>query len=397
MALDGLKKEVCDAVDSMRETLVGISAEIHANPELSFQEVKASQLLAATLTEAGLPVTRRAFGVETAFASEFGSSNGPCVGIIAEYDALPGIGHACGHNIIGTAALGATLALARLRDRLPGRVRLLGTPAEEQGGGKEIMARHGAFAQVDCAMMVHPAAEDLPTYRILARAAVAVAYRGRASHASAEPESGINALDAIVTAYQAIAAWRQHMPPGHRIHGIITDGGQAPNIVPERAAGSFAVRAPDREGLKLLRQRLDDCFRAGALASGCEVMIDWDDVEYLDLITNWPLARAYQANAEALGRRFKSLDDLPANRAASTDMGNVSHRVPSIHPMIAAVRPGVAFHSVNFARDAASELGVQAMIDGAKAMAMTAIDYFTDQKLRAEVRQAFAKSTRADL
>jgi len=393
MALDGLKKEVCDAVDGMRESLIAVSAEIHANPELSFQEVKASRLLAKKLTQAGLPVTTHAFGLETALASDFGPSNVPCVAIVAEYDALPGIGHACGHNIIGTAALGAALALASLRDRLPGRIRLLGTPAEEQGGGKEIMARHGAFDGVDCAMMVHPATEDLPTYPILARAAVAVTYRGRASHASAEPESGINALDAMVAAYQAIAAWRQHMPPGHRIHGIITDGGQAPNVVPERAAGAFAIRAPNRGGLKLLRNRLDACFRAGALAAGCEVVIDWDDVEYLELITNWPLARAYQANAEALGRRFKSLEDLPANRAASTDMGNVSHRVPSIHPMIAAVGPGVAFHSVEFAKDAASETAIRAMIDGAKAMAMTALDYLSDDRLRADVKNGFAGST----
>jgi len=241
--------------------------------------------------------------------------------------------------------------------------------------------------------MVHPSSEDLPTYRILARSGVKATYRGRASHASTDPESGINALDALVFAYQAIGAWRQHMPSGHKVHGIIAEGGQAVNVIPERAVGMFAIRAPSRDGLKLLRDRIDTCLRAGAAAAGCEVSIEWDDVDYLDLKTNWSLARVYQANAEALGRRFKSLDELPASRAASTDMGNVSYRVPTIHPMIAAVPPGIAFHSTPFAHHVTAPMGTQAMIDGAKAMAMTALDFLGDEALRRKVMEEFKEAT----
>lgn len=392
MSADELKQEVCATIDRLRERLISIASEVHDHPELAFQEVAASRLLAQTLAAAGLRVTAPAFGLETALVSEFGPEGTPCVGIVAEYDALPGLGHACGHNLIGTAALGAALGLAGMRDRIPGRIRVLGAPAEEQGGGKELMARKGAFAGLDCAMMVHPSSEDLPTYRILARSAVKVTFRGRATHASAEPESAINALDAIVLAYQAVSAWRQQMPTGHRIHGIIREGGQAVNVIPDRTVGLFAIRAPNRAGLKLLRGRLDACLQAAALATGCELAIEWDDVDYLDLNTNWTLARAYQTNAEALGRQFRSLDDLPPSRAASTDMGNVSYLVPSIHPMIAAVPPGVAFHSASFAQHVASPMGMQAMIDGAKAMAMTALDYLFDGELRQRIAAEFGRS-----
>jgi amidohydrolase len=389
MAPSDLKAEACSAVDALRGQLFAIANEIHANPEICFNEFKASQLIASTLTRHGVKTDIPAFGLETAFVAEFGRLDSPCVGLIAEYDALPGLGHACGHNIIGTAALGATLALANLGDRLPGRVRLLGTPAEEGGGGKELMARRGAFEGLACAMMVHPSTDNLPTYPLIARAAVRVVYRGKASHASAEPEAGVNALDGLVIAYQAISTWRQHMPPGHRMHGIITDGGRAVNIIPDFAAGNFAIRAPTRAGLEMLRKRIEDCFRAGALASGAEVAIEWDDIEYLDLITSWPLAKSYQRNAEQLGRTFASIADVPASRAASTDMGNVSHLVPSIHPMIAAVPPNVAFHTHEFAAAAGSDMGRKAVIDGAKALAMTALDFMIDPNLQESVKAEF--------
>jgi amidohydrolase len=389
MGVEELKLETRAAVDALADKLVAISKDIHANPELCFREVKASATLRHALSEAGLHATSPAFGLETSFVAEFGKDRGPTVGIVAEYDALPEIGHACGHNIIGTAALGAALALAGLGERLPGRVRLLGAPAEEGGGGKVLMARQGAFDGLACAMMVHPAPDDMPTFPLIARAAVTVTYEGRASHASSEPEAGVNALDGLVAAYQAIAAWRQHMPARHRIHGIITEGGTAPNVVPDRARGQFAIRAPRRDGLAMLRRRIEDCFRAGALASGAEVEIAWDDIEYFDLVTNWPLADAYRANAEALGRAFVAVDTLPPNQASSTDMGNVSHMVPVIHPMIAAVPPGTAFHTKEFAHWAGTEMGMRATLDGAKALAMTAVDFLARPELQASVREAF--------
>ena len=392
--LEALKKEVCASVDRLAPELVAVSREIHAHPELAFEEVLAAKLLAETARAHGLAAQQSVYGLATAVEARVGGS-GATVALLSEYDALPGIGHACGHNIIATTALGAALALAELGPRLPGRVRWLGTPAEERGGGKEIMARNGAFEGVDAALMVHPAGVDLATMPCLAIAELEATYFGVASHASAMPERGVNALDALVLAYQAIAALRQHIRPTERMHGIITDGGQAPNIVPERAAGRFYVRAADAAALAALKPRVEGCFRAGADATGARLELTWGDVDYLDLDTSWPLARRYQANAESLGRAFFPLDKLPPGVQGSTDMGNVSHRVPSIHPMIASAPLNVSIHNPEFAKWAASELGDRAVLDGAKALAMTALDFLCDAELRGEVSRAFAASNRA--
>ncbi len=393
--LEALKREACAAVDAMHDALLDVSHEIHAHPELAFEEFHASRLLCETLEKSGLPVERGAYGLETAFATEFGAESAPRVALLAEYDALPEIGHACGHNLIATAAIGAALALAGLGGRLPGRVRLLGTPAEERGGGKERMARRGAFEGVDAAMMIHPAGIDLTTMPCLAIAELDATYRGRAAHASAMAHRGVNALDALVFAYQAVGALRQHIQSTERIHGIITDGGQAPNIVPERAAGRFYVRAKDAGDLEALKTRVAACFEAGARATGAELELRWGEVDYLDLHTSWPLAAAYQRNAEALGRRFFPVDRLPSSASGSTDMGNVSHRVPSIHPMIAAAPAHVTIHNAEFASWARSELGDRAALDGAKALAMTALDFFADAGLRSATREAFTATPRA--
>jgi amidohydrolase len=390
-ALDSLKRQICEAVDGLSETLLDVSHRIHANPELAFEEHAACKLLVSTLEQAGLDVEPAAYGLETAFSSDFGdpSAEAGCVALLAEYDALPEIGHACGHNIIATAALGASLALNALGDRLPGRVRILGTPAEERGGGKELMAQQGAFEGVDAAMMVHPAGVNLIDMPSIAVGDVEVVYRGVAAHASAMPERGRNALDGLVFAYQSIAALRQHIGTSERIHGIITDGGQAPNIVPERAAGRFYVRARNAKTLEPLKERVTACFRAGAEATGTEVELNWSPVEYLAIRFNEALARAFQANAESLGRDFVPMDALPPRFAGSTDMGNVSHRVPSIHPMIAAAPPHCTIHNVEFAEHAGASIGDAAALDGAKALAMTALDFLSDPDLRDRARNLF--------
>ena len=389
MASQDLKQAVRGTIDRLRDELLSVSHQIHAHPELAFEEVRASALLIETLERAGLPVERGAYGLATAFGTEFGPAGTPLVALLAEYDALPGIGHSCGHNLIATASLGAALALAALGDALPGRVRLLGTPAEERGGGKELMARRGAFEGVDAAMMVHPAGIDLVTMPCIAIAEVEAHYAGEAAHASSMPHRGINALDALVHAYTAIAALRQHIKPSERLHGIITDGGQAPNIVPDKASGHFYVRARNADELEPLKRRVQACFEAGALATGARLSAEWGDVDYLDLNTCWPLAQAYQENAESLGREFFPHEKLPASVAGSTDMGNVSHRVPSIHPMIAAAPPHCTIHNAEFAKWAGSETGDLAALDGAKALAMTAIDYLSDAALRERVAGAF--------
>lgn len=377
------------AVDAAADELIEISRDIHARPELAFEERYASDRLTSAMADHGMNVTRGAYGLETAFEAEFGSGDGPCVALLAEYDALPGIGHACGHNLIATAALGAAFALQALGGDLPGRVRLLGTPAEEKGGGKELMARAGAFDGVDAALMIHPSGINLVTMPCLCYADVQVVYHGRSAHASAMPHKGINALDGLLLAYQAISNLRQHIRGTERIHGIVTDGGQAPNIVPDRAAGEFYVRAATSAQLEALKPRVQACFEAGAKGAGCEVEIMWGDVDYLDLNTNWPLAARFQQHAEALGREFYPIDKLGVGGAGSTDMGNVSQRVPSIHPMLAAAPRNVVIHHPDFARYAGSELGDAAALDGARSLALTAFDFLADAELRAATVKAF--------
>lgn len=391
MDVERMKRAVCEEIDRRRDTLLHVSHAIHAHPELAFEEERAADLLGDALARAGLAVTRGAYGLATAFEASFGdaSRDAPCVALLAEYDALPGIGHACGHNLIAAAALGAGLALASLGRALPGRVRILGTPAEEQGGGKELMARAGAFAGVDASMMVHPAGVDLVTMPCIALGECVARYHGQAAHASSMPERGINALDALVLAYQSIAALRQHIRPTERIHGIITDGGRAPNVVPDHAAGRFYVRAANALELEPLKRRVEGCFQAGAAATGARLELTWQDPDYLELRTSWPLAAAYQRNAERLGRRFFPYEKLPVGARGSTDMGNVSQRVPSIHPMIAAAPPHVTIHHPEFAAWAGSALGDAAAIDGAKALATTALDVLADADLRRDARAAF--------
>lgn len=388
-ARQSLKKEVCEAIDAMREQLLGISHAIHANPELAFEERAAAKVLVAALRGAELDVDAGAYGLETAFATEFGPDGKRCIALLAEYDALPGIGHACGHNLIATAGVGAGLALAALGDRVPGRVRVLGTPAEEHGCGKELMAREGAFEGIDATLMIHPAGVNLASMPCIAMAELDVVFHGQAAHASAMPERGVNALDAIMLAYQGVAALRQHISKSERIHGIITEGGQAPNVVPDRTAGRFYVRAEHFEALEPLKQRVEACFRAGAEATGCEVEIVWGAADYRDIFYNEPLAAAFQANAEALGREFIPWEKLPDNIAGSTDLGNVSYRMPSIHPMIACAPPHVTIHNVEFEKWAGSEMGDAAALDGAKALAMTAIDYFLDADLQERTHSIF--------
>ena len=311
MSLDVLKKDVAAAIDGMRAELLELSHAIHQEPEIALQEFKSARKLEDAVARHDIPVQRGAFGLETAYAAEFGKESGPTIAILSEYDALPGVGHACGHNIIATSGLGAAMALAKLGARLPGRVRYLGTPAEERFGGKEIIAREGAFDGADAAMMIHPSNVDLVTMPCIAIAEVEATYHGRAAHASAMPYRGLNALDAVVTAYQSIAQLRQHIRQTERMHGIITEGGLAANIVPERAACRFYVRAADVHDLAALKKRVHACFEAAALSTGCTVDIHWGGTDYLDLKTNWPIADAFARNGAAIGREFASAKNIP--------------------------------------------------------------------------------------
>ncbi len=389
--MEAMHKTIVERIDALADTLLDVSHSIHAHPELAFQERHACELLSTTLNAHDLPTETGVFTLETAFEAQINAGQtGPTVALLAEYDALPGIGHSCGHNLIATASLGAMLGLQAVQEQLPGKVRLIGTPAEEKGGGKELMARAGAFDGVDAAMMMHPAGVNLATMPCICVAEVEVIYHGRSAHASAMPHKGINALDGLLLAYQAISNLRQHIRDSERIHGIVTEGGQAPNIVPDRAAGDFYVRAVNEKALAALKPRVQACFEAGAKASGCEVEVNWANVDYLDLRTNWPLAENFQRHAETLGREFMEWKELGG--AGSTDMGNVSHRLPSIHPMLAAAPSNVVIHNPEFAKWAGSEMGDAAALDGAKALALTAADYLLDADLQSSSAKAFEVS-----
>jgi amidohydrolase len=370
--IEALKQRVVEEVDKRADVLVEASHQIHANPELNFQEHFASDLLASILEGEGLDTTRQAYDLETAFVGRAGST-GPTIAVLCEYDALPGVGHACGHNIIGTAGLGAGLAAAALAEEAGGRVVVMGTPAEEGGGGKVFMADRGAFDGVDAAMMVHPAGADLLAMNVIAIQQVWVEYFGEAAHAAAFPFRGKNALDAAVLGYMNVAALRQHIRPTERIHGIFTHAGDKPNIVPEYARAEWYVRSPKMRSLGALKERVLACLEGGALAAGCRMEHDWKDPAYADMLDNPAMVELYAENAARTGRTLLDPAQAPGV-VGSTDMGNVSYVVPSIHPMIKVSPPNVSIHSQEFTRYAASADGDLAVLDGAKAMAMTVLD-----------------------
>ena len=385
-----IHESIKQRIDEVSEELISASHAIHANPELAFKEFFACETLTNALEHHDIKTEKAVYSLETSFEAKLNTDReGPTVAILAEYDALPGIGHACGHNIIATSALGAALGLHAVAQELQGSVRLIGTPAEEKGGGKELMARNGAFEGIDAAMMIHPAGTNLASMPCICVAEVEVIYHGKSSHASAMPHKGINALDGLLLAYQAISNLRQHIRSTERIHGIITEGGSAPNIVPDRSAGQFYVRAADDKELAQLKPRVQSCFEAGAKGSGCEVEVNWANVDYLDLNTNWPLAELFQEHAESLGREFIPYEEAVKFGAGSTDMGNVSHRLPSIHPMLAVAPPNVVIHNPEFAKWAASEKGDAAVIDGAKALALTAADFLLSTELQDRAKTAY--------
>lgn len=368
-----------DHVDDLSAMLLGASRDIHANPELCFEEHFAHDLLSDAIEAQGLEVERHAYGLDTAFAARAGTS-GPTIAVICEYDALPEIGHACGHNIIAAAGLGAGLAAARMAEELGGQVVILGTPAEEGGGGKVLMAEAGAFEGVDAAMMVHPASADLLRMNTLAIHRVVASYTGQACHAAAAPQQGLNALDAAVLGYNGVAALRQHIRTDERVHGIFLQSGDKPNIVPHRAQAEWYVRSPTLPKLEALKSRVCACLEGGAMAAGCELDLEWQEPMYADMIDNEALLASYAANSIELGR--DPADPVGDDRVVgSTDMGNVSHLVPSIHPIVQVAPRGVAIHTPDFADFAVGAAADRGVIDGAKAMAATVADLWIDPDL----------------
>ncbi len=390
MDVDALKQAVCDRVDALAPALVEASRAIHAHPELNYEERYAHQLLTDLLETNGVAPVRSAYGIETAFDAAVGSS-GPTIAVLCEYDALPGLGHACGHNIIATAGLGAGLAAAAVAEQAGGRLRIMGTPAEEGGGGKVKMARAGAFDGIDAAMMVHPADADLIRMDCIAIQELEVEYHGKAAHAAAAPWEGVNALDAAVLGYMNVATLRQHIRPNERIHGIFTKAGDKPNIVPSEAAMDWYIRSGTIASLQPLKERVFTSLQAAATACGCSMDHAWVGETYAEMLDNQAMVRSYVENAARIGRTVQDPAAIGRRVVGSTDMGNVSYLVPSIHPMIKVAPDGVPIHSVDFAAFAGSDEGDRAVIDGAKAMAMTVVDLWTDAALMAEVQAQFAQ------
>jgi amidohydrolase len=323
-----------ESVAAARHDLIALSHRIHANPELGNQEVRAFAWLSEALADAGFAVERGVGDLATAFLARAG--NGPLhIAFCAEYDALPEIGHACGHNIIAAMALGAGIAAARVADDVGLTVSVIGTPAEEAvgSGGKVVLLEKGVFDGVHAAMIVHPAPFDIVAPKIIAATSFEVFFTGKAAHASLYPEHGINAADALTVAQTAIGLLRQHIRPTDRIHGIITKGGDAPNIVPAQTSARYMIRADTLDDIEGLRTRVQRCFEAGALATGSTLEIAGGSQAYAHMRHDPDITAAYQKNAEALGRTFR---DVPPGdqKGASTDMGNVSLAMPAIHPMI---------------------------------------------------------------
>jgi amidohydrolase len=372
------KEAARERVEQARDELVALSHRIHANPELGFEEEQACAWLCELLEGAGLEVERGVGDLPTAFAARAGS--GPLhVVVCAEYDALPGVGHACGHNVIAAMAAGAGMALARVADDAGLRVTVLGTPAEEGGGGKILLLQRGAFEGAHAAMMVHPSPYEQAEMPIIAVNHLQVAYTGKEAHASAYPFLGVNAADALVVAQTAIGLLRQHLRRGDRVHGIVTKGGDAANIIPAHTAGNWMVRAETLDQLQEVRDKVVRCFEAGALATGSTLELTEDPNPYSEMRHDHDLSALYQRNAEALGRSFVDRGD---RGAGSTDMGNVSLALPSIHPTIGIDALPAVNHQPEFTAKCATPAADQAVFDGAVAMAWTAIDAAAGEPLR---------------
>ncbi len=381
-----LAEAIDRSLDADAEALRELALRIHAHPELRFEEHRAATWIGELVAAHGHPVERPLGGLSTALRARAGTA-GPRLAILAEYDALPEIGHACGHNLIAAGAVGAFLALAPLAATHGFSVDLVGTPAEEGGGGKALLLNAGVFEGVDAAMMFHPFDRDLVAHGTLANVWLTMTFAGTAAHAAAAPWDGASALTACMQTFHLVDAQRVHFRDGVRVHGFITDGGQAVNIIPERAACEFSVRARTLDELARVRAIVERSARGAALATGCEVVITARK-GYRDLVTNLPLARAFATHLRALGRDAAETDEDVG--MGSTDMGDVSHAVPSIHPWMAICDKGETLcHQHAFARAACGSRGLGTMLDAARAMARTGAEFLIDAELRDAVHGAF--------
>jgi amidohydrolase len=381
-----LKKSITREIDRSYRELADLGRQLHDNPEVAFKERRSSALLIDFLTRNGFGVEKGICKLPTAFRGTYGTGR-PAIAFLAEYDALPKLGHACGHNLIATSAVAAGLASRKAVDVLGGSVAVFGTPGEELYGGKVIMADAGAFNDIDIAMITHPGG-DRVMMNTLACATLQVEFFGRAAHAAAIPEAGINALEAMIQSFNAINSLRQHIKDRARIHGIITDGGEAANIVPAHAAGTFMVRAENDSYLEVLKEKVINCFTGAGVVTGAELKYRWGE-QYAAMVNNLAMARLFQKNMRSLGRQIPLGD---AGRwGGSTDVGNVSRIVPTIQPMVPVGPENVLIHTPEFTEVSGRDDALRRILDAAKAMAMTAVDLFSSPETLEKVRKEFLK------
>jgi amidohydrolase len=388
-SMTSLKDSIAQTVDRLGDALETLSRKIHDNPELGYEEVKACGWLSEFLGQHGFAVEKGVGGVDTAFRATIDTGAGPTIAILCEYDCLPGIGHACGHNVIAAAGAGAGAALAAVRAQLPkGRIQVIGTPAEEGGGGKVRLVRAGLFKDVDCAMMIHGFDRTLLHQELLGITRVTFEFAGKASHASADPWEGVNALDACIQTFNAISMLRQQVRPDCRVHGIITNGGAAPNIIPEYAAATFYVRAPRIDTMWDLHRRVVACAEGAARATGASVKVTQDDNVYEPMKRNQTLLDLFAGNMTAAG--LTEGDPIP-DRLGSSDVGNVSQVIPAIQPMIEIAPRGMAIHTREFADAAVKPLARAGLLAAAKTMAMTTLDLLADPGRVKAAKDEFAR------
>jgi amidohydrolase len=386
--MSAVKDLIAQAVDRLGDDLESLSRMIHDNPELAYQEVKASGWLGDFLSRQGFKVESGVAGVPTAFRASIGSGEGPTIAIMCEYDALPAIGHACGHNVIAAAGAGAGAGLATARERLPkGRILVIGTPAEEGGGGKVKLIHGGIFKGVDAAMMVHGWAAWIPHQDLLGIVRVGFEFTGKAAHAAAYPWDGVNALDAVIQTFNNVSMLRQQVRPDCRIHGIVTHGGAAPNIIPEFGAAMFYVRAPRIAQMWELHRRVIACAEGAAQATGCTLkVIDNQETAYEPFKRSPALVDAFRANLKTFGVTESPEDH---EHLGSSDVGNVSQVIPTIQPLVKIAPDGTPIHSRAFEAAAVSPLAREGLLIAAKTMALTAYDLLADAALLTRIRQEF--------
>jgi amidohydrolase len=389
MKADEYKEQVLRKIDLIVPELVKIADFIHENPELGYEEYESSKTLAQILKKHGFEVEMPFIGFETAFRATFqGKKSRPKVSLLAEYDALPEIGHACGHNLIGTACVGAAIGLTEAVKDLDGSVEVLGCPAEEVSGAKVDMVKEDVFEDVDFAMSVHPSDKTLLETHSLALDALEFVYRGKASHAAVAPEKGVNALNAVIALFNHVDALRQHVRSDVRIHGIITDGGVAPNVVPERAKARFYIRARDRSYLNEVVEKVMNCANAAAVATGAKLDVNNFENSFDNLISNETLKEIVKKYFEEFG---EEIEEPPAT-SGSTDVGNVSHVVPTVNPTIKAVPKGVKPHTKEFTENTRLKLAHDALVKASKVLALSALEVLGDVELLDAMREDFNKA-----